>query len=281
MVPEQPMVPGAKGAERGKTGSSSLLWSAFLSFLPPNWSPTNPSVTVAVVGRVMMGGYGQDWGHRRRTEPCLGWPQTVQGGGQTSPHCTTACWGQPAPGWAAQPGMLLGYNPCAVTPGSRIQGETAALARVWEPRKPFSPTAMTSRSQKHHQLPCPSCPILGAVSKPPALKLAAGATHQSWCWHFGPQRFKDLWLTLAGSPPSHALQSPSAGTPVPYKWGARRAPAPQRVWSAGRSQERAPETILGGSSGLVCLLNPAPSPRRCSQGGGGSRISNSRSLCTK
>lgn len=108
-----------------------------------------------------MGGYGQDWGHRRRTEPCLGWTQTVQGGGQTGPHCTTACWGQPAPGWAAQPGMLLGYNPCAVTPGSRIQGETAALARVWKPRKPFSPTAMTSRSQKHRQLPTSQLPHPG------------------------------------------------------------------------------------------------------------------------
>lgn len=137
------VVPGAKGAERGKTGSSSLLWLAFLSFLPPNWSPTNPSVTTpAELRGVMVGGRGQDWGHRRRTKPHM-----VQGGGQGSPRC---------------PIVPVGDNQEHVR--GQDPGPTCCPAEAVGAQKTFLPLAVTSGSQKHHQLPvplsCVLCPSL-------------------------------------------------------------------------------------------------------------------------
>ena len=159
-VPGQPVVPGAKGAKRGKTGSSSLLWLAFLSFLPPNWSPTNPSVTVPTElrggggeGDDGAGGVGRTGGIAEGPSPArVGSSTRCKVGDRTVPTARPPAGDSRLQAGLCSPGCSW-VNPCNVTPGSislgGIQGGTCCLAEGVGAQKTFQPLAVTSRSQKH------------------------------------------------------------------------------------------------------------------------------------
>ena len=161
-------------------------------------------------------------------------------------------------------------NPCAVTPGSvslgRIRGGLLPCRGRGSPENYAAPPHHAPRPQIPKASPapksipssqCPRVPVTGAVAKPLALGLVAGATVRDGTGIVASKALSSGCPGAHRAMPSKALPQ---GTRWPHEQGARRVLAPCWVWLAGRSRERAPKNIVGGCFGLG-HIKPSSQPR--------------------